>query len=168
MAALYELTNSIRQLYDMAEEDDDFYKFTDTFKDTYEGLEGEFSDKVANIGRLVKSLESDAKELDAEAKSLAQREKSLEKRSKWLKDYLLKCMKEANIRESGDTITKVRIQNNGGKIPLILDTDVEEIPAEYQKVSYAPDNDKIREALDNGENLPFAHYGERGESVRIK
>lgn len=168
MAALYELTNDIRKLYDLAEDSDDFYAFQDTFRDTMEGLTGEFGDKAANIGRLVKSLESDAKELETEAKSLTQRQKSLKKRSKWLKGYLLKCMTDTGITESGDAITKVRVQKNGGKIPLILDTEIDDIPEEYKTISYTPNNDAIRKALDKGEKLPFAHYGERGESVRIK
>ena len=59
----------------------------------------------------------------------------------------------------------IKLQNNGGKLPLVLD-DV--VPDEYYKVVYELDKDKMRKALDDGKQLKFAHYGERGKHVIIK
>ena len=58
------------------------------------------------------------------------------------------------------------IQKNGGLAPLWVDEDYSNIPQKYLKVE--PDNIKIRQALDIGENIMFAHYEERGESLRIR
>ena len=58
------------------------------------------------------------------------------------------------------------IQKNGGLAPLWVDEDYSNIPQKYLKVE--PDNIKIRQALDTGENIMFAHYEERGESLRIR
>lgn len=168
MAALYEMTGDIIDLYHMAEEDDDFQQFKQEFKDTMEGLEGEFDDKAAQIGRFIRSLDADAKSLKEESDHLIRKQKAIENRSKWMREYLFNNMQAIGKTQSGDAVTTIRIQKNGGKIPLILDSDVENIPPEYQKITYSADNDKIREALDEGKQLPFAHFGERGESLRIK
>ena len=49
---------------------------------------------------------------------------------------------------------------------MIVD-DVE-IPEEYQKITIEANKEAIRDALDQGKELSFARYGERGESIRIK
>ena len=57
------------------------------------------------------------------------------------------------------------IQKNGGKQALTIDGDV---PEKYTKTIIENDTDKIRQALENGEKLSFAHLEPRGESLRIK
>jgi hypothetical protein len=59
----------------------------------------------------------------------------------------------------------------GGKQPLDIDIEEpEKIPEEYRKevVKYSADNDKIREALDKGEELSWARYAERTEYLSIR
>ena len=48
---------------------------------------------------------------------------------------------------------------------MIMDGDV---PNDYLKVIYEPDKDKIRQALEDGTELPFAHLEEKGKHVVIK
>lgn len=74
-------------------------------------------------------------------------------------------MKAVGCAKSGDAINSASIVKNGGKKPVILS---DEVPQEWQKVKYEPDNKRIREALENGEELPFAKLGERGERLSIK
>ena len=57
------------------------------------------------------------------------------------------------------------IAKNGGKQQLTIDGDV---PKEYTRTITENDIDKIRQALENGENLPFAYLEPRGESLRIR
>jgi hypothetical protein len=60
------------------------------------------------------------------------------------------------------------IQKNGGKAPVILDIkDTSELPDELVRIKEEPDMEAIRNMLDKGE-CKFAHYGERGEGLRIK
>ena len=59
---------------------------------------------------------------------------------------------------------KLKICNNGGQLPMKVTGDV---PNNFQKVILEPDNKKIREALEKGENLGFAHLEERGKHLRI-
>ena len=57
------------------------------------------------------------------------------------------------------------IAKNGGKQTLTIDG---EVPQEYTKTIIENDTDKIRQALEAGQELPFAHLEPRGESLRIK
>jgi hypothetical protein len=66
---------------------------------------------------------------------------------------------------AGDVTYK--LQNNGGVLPLIVD-EGKQIPQRFTKVTIEKDNDLIRKALDDGEELDFARYGERGKQLRIK
>jgi hypothetical protein len=58
-----------------------------------------------------------------------------------------------------------KIQKNGGKQAMKITADV---PDAYTKIIIEPDNDKIRAALESGEELPFAELLPRGTQLRIK
>lgn len=165
--ALYDLTGDIKRLYEMAEEDGNITEFQDAYSDTMEALQGEFDEKVASTARFIRDLEADADAINSEVLALKRKESSIEKRIKWLREYLLKNMEEAGRTQSGDAVTTVRIRRNGGKLPLVFNKGVE-IPQEYQKAEYSPDNDKIREELESGKVLPFVRLGERAKSIMIK
>lgn len=54
--------------------------------------------------------------------------------------------------------------------PLIVDPDVNptHLPEQFQKVSVEVNTTTIREALKQGEELPFAHLGDAGHHIRVK
>ena len=73
------------------------------------------------------------------------------------------------MRNTGKTNFKTqlhtfRIQKNGGKRALTIDG---EVPKEYTKTITENDTDKIRQALEDGKKLPFAHLEPQSESLRI-
>lgn len=166
MANIYELTGELLALMDMAEMDE---LDPQALADTLEGLTGEFDAKVEGWCRCIKNLEGEAKAVKDEAKRLADRAKVIENNTKRMKETLMFCLKAVGKTEAGGII-KAKIQKNGGVLPLVFQEgfDAEQAPELFQKVAYSFDNDAIREALDGGAELPFVHYGERGESVRIK
>ena len=82
---------------------------------------------------------------------------------------MYEAMKITGKTSSGGTILKATIQKNGGALPIVWDDpDAESLPEEFRLIEYKANNEAIRKALDDGQELPFAHYGERGESIRIK
>ena len=166
MANIYELTGELLALMDMADEED---LDPQALADTLEGLEGEFDEKVDGWCKAVKNLEAEQKALKKESKRLAERAKKTENNIKHMKETLMFCMKAIGKTEAGG-LFKAKIQRNGSVLPLVFQEGftAEEAPELFQKVAYSFDNDAIREALDGGAELPFVHYGERGESVRIK
>ena len=63
---------------------------------------------------------------------------------------------------------RVSIAKNGGKQPMYVDPNIEAIPEEYIIRRPEPDKEKIREALDAGQELEFAKLLERGTHLSIR
>jgi hypothetical protein len=166
MATLYDITGRALALMQMADDED---IEPEVFKDTLDGIEGEFDDKIETYCKVIKNIEADAKAVAEELKRLQTKKKHLENTVSRMKQTIYEAMKLTGKTSSGGTILKASIQKNGGVLPLIMDEPVaEDLPEEYRIIEYKADNEAIRKALDEGKELPFAHYGERGESIRIK
>ena len=162
---LYDLTNDyeavLNMLYD--EEIDEQMIF-----DTLEGIEGEIEDKADGYAKIIKELLGDAEKIKEEKIRLEQRQKAFENRAQLLKENLQNTMKQLGKTKFKTNLFSFNIQKNGGKLPLIID-DIKKVPNEYFKhTEKEVDNTKVREAIDSGKNIPFAHYGVQGESLRIK
>lgn len=61
----------------------------------------------------------------------------------------------------------IHVQNAGGKLPLIVDENVT-VPERFTKLTIENDNALIRKALENGEQLDFARFGNRGRTIKFK
>ncbi|MBS5858054.1 MAG: siphovirus Gp157 family protein [Clostridium sp.] len=162
MSNLYELTSNyetvLNMLYD--EEIDEQMIF-----DTLESIEGEIEDKADNYAKIIKELEAKQKARKEEAKRLTDSAKVFENRAKALKNNLFNAMKETGKTKFATNLFSFNIVKNGGKQALTIDGDV---PEEYTKTIIENDTDKIRQALEEGKELPFARLEPRGESLRIK
>lgn len=135
--------------------------------DTLEGLLGAIEVKsegyIAVLNRLDMELTA-CKKHEQEWKARKQiRENAIKRLKKALTDTMV-AIDKTEIA-AGDV--KIKLVNNGGLLPLIVDEDAE-IPDRFKKIIYETDNTLIRKALDSGEDLPFARYGERGKGIRIK
>ena len=165
MSTLYELTGALLALMEMCEDPD-----TDeqAIRDTIEGIEGEYDDKVEGWCRVIKNLDAEYKALKEESKRLADRARVLDNSITRMKTFVMQSMKATGKTEAG-VLLKAKIAKNGGVLPLMTaDVNPKDIPERYQKVDISFNNEEIRKALDAGEQLSFAQYGERGESLRIK
>lgn len=165
MASLYDITGRAQMLMDMAEYGE---VEEEVIKDTWEALEGELDVKVESCCKVVKNIEGDIKAIESEIKRLTEKKSTLENTTKRIKDMVFNSLKALGKDKAGGQILKASIQKNGGKLPLILDVDDDHIPFDFQKVTISANNEAIRDALDHGVELDFAHYGERGESLRIR
>ena len=165
MASLYDITGRALMLMSIA---DDADIEEDVLKDTLEGIDGEYDDKIESYCKVVKNLEADAKAIAEEIKRLQGKKKCIENNIDRMKKTMFDSLKLMNKSSAGGTVLKASIQKNGGKAPLVFDIDEDDVPIEFQKVSVEPNNEAIRDALDSGIELNFVHYGERGESLRIK
>lgn len=162
MSNLYELTSNyetvLNMLYD--EEIDE-----QMILDTLESIEGEIEEKADGYAKIIKELESKQKARKEEAKRLTDSAKVFENRVKALKNNLFNAMKETGKTKFATNLFSFNIAKNGGKQALTIDGDV---PEEYTKTIIENDTDKIRQALEEGKELPFARLEPRGESLRIK
>lgn len=163
MSRLYDLKENYKQIENMLYEEEIDEK---CILDTLESIEGEIEDKADNYAVIIKELSSDAEICKQEKLRLEVRQKSFENRAKLLKDKLEEIMRETGKTKFKTAKFSFGIQKNGGLAPLWIDEDYSNIPQKYLRVE--PDNIKIRQALDTGENIIFAHYEKRGESLRIR
>lgn len=162
MSNLYQLTNNYEQVLNMlCQEDVD----EQMIQDTLESIEGEIEDKADNYAKIIIELESKMNARKAEAKRLNESAKVLENRIKSLKNNLFNSMKAINKPKFSTDLFNFSIVRNGGKQPLAI-TDI--VPEEFKKTILEDDIDKIRDFLEAGNKLPFAHLEERSESLRIK
>lgn len=165
MSTLYVLTGQLLALMDMLEDPD---ADEQAIKDTIEGIEGEYDDKVEGWCRVIKNLDAEYKALKEESKRLADRARVLDNSITRMKTFVMQSMKATGKTEAG-VLLKAKIAKNGGVLPLMMaDVNPKDIPQKYQKIDISFNNEEIRKALDAGEHLSFAQYGERGESLRIK
>ncbi|HEY8377693.1 MAG TPA: siphovirus Gp157 family protein [Nannocystis sp.] len=108
-----------------------------------------------------------------------------------LKDRLIAYMDRTGRTALHGHVSRFTLRNNGGKPPLVTDPvdpwaveprfrratlvltapadeTLEALRSQCRKLDLALDNDAIRAALDAGEVVPFARYGERGRHVVVK
>lgn len=97
------------------------------------------------------------------------RQRALERECESLKQHLIATGQTRIETTAGDVVS---VQRNGGKLPVVPthgDTfDAATLPDQYVRVRREPDRDAIRAALEAGESLPFARFGERGTHLRIR
>lgn len=161
---LYELTGELIQLQEMLElEDVDPQVLTDTM----EAVQGEYDFKLESYCKVIKNLDADITSIKAEVDRLNGKKKVLEANIERLKKAMFESMKATGINKVKGQLFTVSIQKNGGKIPVIVDVETSELPDELVTIIEKPNLDAIREVLERGESK-LAHFGERGETLRIK
>lgn len=162
MSNLYQLTNNYEQVLSMIYDEDVDEQMV---LDTLESIEGEIEDKADGYAKIIKELEALRDARKAEAKRLTESATTFDNRIKGLKQNLFNAMKQTGKTKFATDLFTFNIVKNGGKQALTIDG---EVPEEYTKTVVENDTEKIRQALEDGEKLPFAHLEPRGESLRIK
>lgn len=161
MSSLYKLNQNYQELLNMLYQDD---VDEQVILDTLESIEGKIEDKADNYAYILAGIENDVNACKAEKARLEKRQKVLKNREDRLKNYLAEVMKNTGKTNFKTALHTFRIQKNGGKRALTIDG---EVPTEYTKTVIENDTDKIRQALEQGKKLSFAHLEAQGESLRI-
>jgi len=165
-ASLFALTGKFLELSRMVEEapDGEIDAALDAFlTDT----EGQIEDKVDGYVGLIDELEAVATARKAEAKRLADLARTDENNAARLRERLREHLIFTGRDKLKTTRHNLRIQNAGGKLPLII-SDERGVPPELTVTTVAPDKEKIRAILDAGTQLPYASLGERSKVLVIK
>lgn len=162
MNNLYKLNEAWQELANMLYQDDIDEQ---AIIDTLESIEGEIEDKADNYAYIIAGIENDVNACKAEKARLEKRQKVLKNRENRLKNYLADIMRNTGKTNFKTQLHTFRIQKNGGRRALSIDG---EVPVEYTKIVIENDTDKIRQALEKGEKLSFAHLEAQGESLRIE
>lgn len=163
MARLFELVGEYNELYDLMTDPE---VDEDVLLDTLEGLEGEIEAKAEGYLNVMDRISMEITACEKQVDEWTQRLKVRQNRLKSLKARIVVAMDAINMKElnAGDRIFK--IQANGGVQPM--EVIKEAVPDNYQRIVYEPDMKKIRDVLESGTELSFAHLEPRGKHLRIK
>lgn len=165
---LYEVTSDYQRLYEMLEDVD---ADNEVVNDTLDSLNGEFIDKADSYAIVIQQMNIDADAIGSEIDRLAEKKKHIENSINKMKNRLKDAMEITGNTKFKSEHFNFSIAKNGGKLPIVYDCEVNDLPDGYFKTEKKPDTEAIRNALDNPKfedlELPF-HYGERGTNLRIK
>ena len=164
MNNLYEITQDLVEFQEMCS-DVEADLNDEAIRDTLEGLQGVYDDKIESWLRVIKNLSGELTAVNEEANRLTLRARTIKNNIDRMKNALLTSMSMTGRKSAGNTL-KAKVVQNGGVLPLVVDEA--NVPEEYQKVEVKPNNEAIRDALDHGKELSFARYGERGVHINIK
>ena len=164
MSELFDLVGEYKQVYEMLTDPEIDEQ---TVTDTLEGLMGEIEVNAARFVPVISRMDMEIETCKRQKEEWAQAEKVRKNRKERLVNMIKDAMAAVDKTEiqAGDVTFK--LQNAGGKLPLIIDENAT-VPERFTKITIENDNDLIRKALDDGEELDFAHYGNRGKVLKIK
>ena len=158
---LYELTAVYQRLQDQIEAGED-----------YEGIMAVIGDEIETkadgYARVIRNMESQAAVFKEEEKRIAEKRKRLETSIERLKQNLFDSMKITGKEKFKTELFSFSIQKNGGAIPVIVDVPTEKLPDDLVQITEKPDLKAIAKYIEETGDLTYAHFGERGESLRIK
>lgn len=141
--SLYDLSQAYQNILELFEQDE--FKDNGEIKNALAKIEEEFSQKAANVVRLIKNRQAEADAISAEIKRLESRKKSRENAVKSLKNYLMENMVEPKLK------TDLFSLYVGSSQSVELEISAENLPLDFQKVKIEADKTKLKEALKTGE-----------------
>ncbi len=168
MSNLWNLTNEVEKLYiDLSQSvDEETGEIND--EEIVKALavkETEFNDKAIAVATVQRRFESRTKEIAEEIKRL----QALKKRSESVSERLKSSLQEACQRLGKTKIDGISaaISFRASQKTVIDDENI--IPEEYFniKITKTPDLTKIKNAINNGENINGAHL-ENCQNIQIK
>lgn len=165
MATMYELTSDFLEVLELASNPE---IPPDAITDTLEAINLEIEIKAENTAKVLRELEEMTVALMVEERRLRERRKSIENNVERIKAGLFDAMKTTGKTKFKTPLFSFAIAKNGGKIPVVVDVDTADLPDDLVTITEKPNVDAIREYLEKNGESPLAHFGERGESLRIK
>lgn len=163
---LYDLTGDILKLQNILESGE--VVDTELLADVLADTTADYDEKIESYAKVIKNLSANVDALKSETERLNTRRKTLENNIAALKARMFDSMKATGkTKIKGDLFT-VSIQANGGKIPVIVDVDTSALPDELVKIEEKPDLDAIAAYIEQHPENKLAHFGPRGESLRIR
>ena len=166
MGTLFDITEEFRALYEMgADPECD----EEAFQGTLESLMGEIEVKGCGYTQVIKQLEMEQKQAEEVSKMFADKATVRKNHIKRMKEALKMAMETIGTDEIPAGAFTIKLQNNGGVEPLVLDQP-DKVPDNLTKITVAPDSDKIREFLEGQKDrkTEWAHIAPRGQHIVIK
>ncbi len=167
---LFNISDDLQLLNGILDDCGDDSQQQQLVNDWLEQLGDERDQKLDNYSALIMEITTRAAARKAEAQRLMELVATDENRARLLRERLKWFFETHNLKTVNTARYRLSVAKNGGRAPLVIDetVPVTQLPEQFQKVSIDANTAAIREALEAGEVLNFAHLGERGTSLRIK
>lgn len=162
---LYCTQEAINDLLECVEDGD---YTTEQVADTIEALNCTIEQNCDDIANVIASLTGEQEYLREEMSRLSLRFTKLTDKKVRLQEGLKFYLKSKGMKKVHTNNYDFSVCKNGGKQPIEITVDSHDIPKEYCYFQPKPNTDIIRKALESGQDLEFAHFGERGEHIRIR
>lgn len=161
--SLYELTSDLEEIMELLVQDDVPY---DQWCVLYEQLMGMITDKSENTIKYIRNLESRIAVAKAEEDRLKTYRQTEEKKLKKLKDYMVMCLKQANIDKIETGLGRVSLR----KAPVSVAIDENVLPKKYQEkqIVYKTDKNSIKKLLLDGQVIKGARLIDDKYTLTIK
>lgn len=165
MAKLYEITEDLMKLYEMASDPE---VDAEVLADTIEAVEGELEAKADGYAKVMAQIDGDIATLKAEIDRLQARKKTMENSKERIKKALESAMIATGKTKFKTDLFSFGIQKNPPALKIAEDVDINSIPPEY--IVFADptiDKNKVKEAIKGGAEFEWAHM-ESSEGLRIR
>lgn len=164
MNELFNLVGQYKEVYEMLTDPE---IDEEVVNDTLEGLMGEIEVHAAGMIPILDRMDMEIEACKKHKDEWASAEKIRKNRKARFVDMIKATMVMLGKDEIEAGDVTIKLQNAGGKAPLIIDEGAT-VPERFTKITIENDNDLIRKALDSGEELDFARYGQRSKVLKIK
>ena len=167
---LFEISNDLLSFYDRLETlggDVTAPAVEQALDAWFAQLSHDRNEQLDTSAALIRELEARAQARKDEARRLAERAKRDTQHAAYLKQRLLLFFQDHHLKTVETRRYRLTLQRSGGKMPVVLHTDPEQLPTEFQRWKVSADLDAIRAALEEGTDLDFAELGERSHHLRI-
>ena len=158
---LYELTAVYQRLQNEIEAGEDLEGILEVIGDELEA-------KADGYARVIRNMEGNIEAIKAEQKRLSDKKALLEKGIERLKQNLFESMKATGKEKFKTELFSFSIQKNGGALPVVVDVSTDKLPDDLVQITEKPDLKAIAKYIEETGDVTYAHFGERGESLRIK
>lgn len=164
MSSLYQLTTEYQALLDLGDSDDPADQ--EAFLNTLEGLDYELDLKADDYAAVILQLNGKTDMITKEIERLTKIKTAITNNVDRMKQILQWSMEQTGRTEIKTPLHTFKIQKNGGKLRLLVNEP--EVPDNYKRIVYEIDTEKIRKALEDGEEFDWATFAPRGSHLRIK
>lgn len=135
-----------------------------------EDLGADLDAKIDGYAAALRRLDANAAICAEEAERYKIRQRIIENRATRLREWIAYCMRVSGRKKVATATTTASIVQNGGKQPIAWHCKVEDLPMEYviTDIVVKPNTEKVRAALEAGEDIEFASLVPRGSRLQIK
>lgn len=159
MSNLYGLTSDLAQLKEIDEMDD--------AKLIIEIIETELRQKGTGLIKLNRIIDANVNQCSDEIKELTDKRRVWEKRKKKIREYILSCMENADIKKIETAIGNMTVRKGVSTLKI---EDEDKLPDKYLEVihTYKVDKDLLKKDIKDGLVVEGAYMTEPKNTLMIK